>query len=82
MRSMDVQHSCCHGFHLGGGGCISLGEAVHGVGVHVQVERELEAVLDLIYFHGLVVELEALEVEDQRVRQHLDALAHDRAHLA
>ena len=60
---------------------VRLRQALHRVRVHVQVQGEREAVLDLPPVHRLVVELEALEVHHQRVRQHLDAVAFDGVHL-
>ena len=71
----DIHVQLCK--YLAGCRGVRLRQALHRVRVHVQAQGEREAVLDLPPVHRLVVELEALEVHHQRVRQHLDAVALD-----
>ena len=46
-----------------------------------RARREASPALDLPSGHGFKVKLKALEVDDQRVRQHLQAVALDGIHL-
>jgi hypothetical protein len=49
------------------------GQTLASVGEHVEHVRELAVVVELDLPHGVEVELEALEMQDHRVRELLDA---------